>query len=708
MKPIIEKKIDEAVVLIKVLDNGELVVVDSKTNVRYFDKETMDLTAGFKGKISHLRYKTSVVDIDSTGEFLSSLSSDCTFSRLIDARKKKNLVKFDKHHGEVSCVAIDPTNRYMFSSGEDGKTFALDIKSGNIAFSLPNHADTINDIVFTENGQWVATAGYDKKVSIFNLTMMVSKHRVQIHSAPIVKMQFLSKHRLFSVDKRNKAIIFDVYSGKVIHRLQAIHDDVTQVTKSSDDKFLFIGTILGYVMVYELETYQLLSRNYVKLTCAITALEFDKETNNLIVGSNDGEILFYNIYKGEERLSSLLKNKEYKAIEDYASQNPILIYTKAYNSISAIWDRTLEIAKKFLENGDTKSAEKLFMPFKEIPSKNKLIQRTMKDYVEFDKFSMLVKQNKIPLAYSLANSHPVYKESKLYKDMEKKWKEIFTIAQKYALDPRTTDKAREILTPYRGVSEKSMAMQDIFRKGVIYTRFKECISKKDFRMAFELIKQNPFLKEFASYDTLMTYGNNLYVKAQKSIQEGNLHSAVKILIILVDFSEFSEEAKELKITIEENQKFFDAISKGNITVAYDIMDSSYDLQNTQEGAKLQEEWDEALDMAHIHASRGNVDGVKKVLEKYMRISSKSISIATTFAWCYLSQLKQSVRDKETQHVIENGIRNYIMFFGLQEQLRSFFEDYKSVYTDTHLDIEVQVKGSLKMWKPTMIVESIIN
>ena len=63
----------------------------------------------------------------------------------------------------------------MFSCGEDGLTFGVDIKSAQLAFTLPRHIDTINDIAFSKSGQWVATASYDKNIAIFNLITMTPK-----------------------------------------------------------------------------------------------------------------------------------------------------------------------------------------------------------------------------------------------------------------------------------------------------------------------------------------------------------------------------------------------------------------------------------------------------------------------------------------------------------------------------------------------------
>jgi len=145
------KNFKEPIVLIKILDDGSLLVVDSKTTIRFLNKESLELIDGFKVNTNHLRYKNSVVAFSSNGDFFATLSSDCKESRLYNTKTKKLITKVDRHHGEASCVGIDRANKYMFSCGDDGKTFAFDISSGKLAFTLPIHTDTVNDIAFSSN-----------------------------------------------------------------------------------------------------------------------------------------------------------------------------------------------------------------------------------------------------------------------------------------------------------------------------------------------------------------------------------------------------------------------------------------------------------------------------------------------------------------------------------------------------------------------------
>ncbi len=707
MKSSRNKSFSEAIIITKILDDGTLLVVDSKTTVRYLDLNSLETTSGFKANIVHERIKTNVVSFSSCGNYFVSMSANCKSSILYNSKTKKSLAKVDRHQGEVSCVGIEPKNRFMFSCGDDGKIFAIDIKSGKLAFTLPTHADTVNDIAFSDNGQWAATASYDKKISVFNLAMMTPKDKMKFHAAPVMKLLFLDKHRLVSADKRSGVIISNMYTQKVLARLSGIHDDITQMIKCDDDKFLFLGTQLGYVMVYELDTYQQIARSYIKLKHSITSLGFNKDAHELIIGTQSGSLLFFPIYKGIDKLKVALQKKDYVAAEEFARTNPILAYTKAYAMLDRIWEKTVEQARAFLENGKKDEAVKLFETFKGVTSKNNLIQKILKDYDEFDKFAFFVSQNKLPLAYSLANQKPVFKKSKKYKALEARWKKAFALAQKYSLEARGIDKAKEILSPYRGISEKTKLIQDMFTQGRIYKMFRASLAKKDYKMAFELAKQNEFLKEFAEYEALSNYGDNLYIKSQQLIQNGNASSALKLLRVLVDFSDFSQEARELIKKIENKANFMQAVKDNDMDTAYNILDLSDELDESDDGIEIRKQWDTDLELANAYASEGNTSGAKDVLEKYFEINSKHMSIATVFAWCYMSQLEDALRGKVDNQTIENGIKNYMINFGEQDQLVSFFEKYKKVNPESSLDLEVLTKGSQRMWKPSMIVNSIL-
>jgi len=708
MEALKESNFNKAIIYTKILDDGSLLVVDESTSVRFLDIDTLSVKSGFKANITHNRYSSNMVYFTNDASYFISCSADAREAKLYNTKTKKVQAKVDRHHGEVSCVGIDPKSRYMFCGGDDGRTFGIDIKSGKLVFTLPNHIDTINDIAFSPNSQWVATASFDKKISLFNLAMMTPKFRLKAHSAAVIKLQFLSDLRLFSVDKNGGAIIWNMQTGKVITRLNGIHDDITQVIKSYDDQFLFLGTRLGYILVYDLKSYELIVGNYIKLKSTITSLSFHSKENHLIVGTKNGDILLYDIYEGEDSLMDLVKEKKYNLMQESIDANPLLKYTKPFQIVEVLWKETVKKAKEYLGDGEREKALGVFDAFSTIPIRNQFIQKLMKEYMEFDKFVFLIKQNKLALAYALANSYPAYKDSELYESIELKWKKSFTTAQKYLLQPNTTEKAKEILAPYRGIAEKTTLIHELLTNMQVYKRFRTFIAQKDFKMSFNLLDKHEFLHETNEYNSIMNYADKLYVKSHELIEKGDTHSAIKLLRVLEDFPDYRHEAQEFLQDVENRHKFFNAVDSGNMIDAYNILSISEYLQDSEDGIKLNDLWDRDVTLANAYAAKGDAEAITAVLEKYKRIDSKYMFLATIYSWCYITQLEFAIKKKKDRQVLEIGIKNYMLFFGETEQIISFFTIFSKYYPDTKLDIEQQKKGSLSMWRPAMIVKSILD
>jgi len=708
MEIVRSKSIGKPVIFMKILNDESLVVVDSETTVRFFNKNNLELKSGFKVGIKHKHYSTQVMTVSNNGEYFSTMTTDCKESKLFETESKEMVTALDRHHGEVSCVGIDPLSRYMFSCGDDGKTFAIDVKTGKLVFTLPPHADTINDITFSKNGNWVATASYDRKISLFSLVTMTPKNKLKAHSAPVMKVKFFQKNKLMSIDKKSSVIIWNIYNGKLIQRLEGIHDDVTALTMDEEEKFLFLGTKLGYIIVFDLNTYKMISQKYIKITSPITTLEFDAKNNYLILGTEDGFIICYNVYEGVDTLTSLLKEKKFDLIQKNVDLNPLLEYTQIYDLLSHFWEKSLEKATLALQNGDKKRALIILSQFKHMSSKNKIIQKLLHDYEEFPKFSEFAKAGKLALAYGLVNKYPVYKESALYNALEERWKKAISQAQKYVLVQKTVPLAKEILAPYRGISEKTILIQDVLTKADIYKRFRVAISKKAFKVCSELIKQNAFLRELPEYHSLMKYADNLYIKSQKLTKEGDLHASIKLLRVLQDFDDFKDVARNFMIDLEAKAKFFNAIRDDDFDAAYNMMVISEDLMSTDDGIKLNNIWNKDLNNANAYAAAGNIEGVKATLKKYMKTSSKYMALATVFAFSYMVQLENALQNDLPKQKIENGIKNYMLNFGQLEQIETFFNLFIDMYPDSKLNLEFLTKGSLSMWRPSMIVDSILE
>lgn len=74
-------------------------------------------------------------------------------------------------------------NCYIFSCGNDGKTFSRDIKSGKLVFTFTVNIDITSDIAFSSNEDLVVTCSYDRKISVFLLLTMIVKRKLKAYVA---------------------------------------------------------------------------------------------------------------------------------------------------------------------------------------------------------------------------------------------------------------------------------------------------------------------------------------------------------------------------------------------------------------------------------------------------------------------------------------------------------------------------------------------
>jgi len=702
MKAIKSLNIKEPIVTLQILDSGVLSVMDQSTTLRLVNTTTYTIAGGFKTNIKQERYLGQLMCMSQDGRFCSAVLPKTNKVALFSVAKKGLLYKVGRHQGHVESLCIDPKSRYIVTGGEDGKTFVWTLKNARLAFSLPPHADFVTALAFSRNGQFLASGSFDKSINIVNIATMKNIKPLRAHTKVITQMIFLNEQRLISADKEGSLIVWNTNTSKILKRLSKVPDDITSMQTSDDYKFLFVGTKLGYVLLYDLNSYELLSNRYVKTEGSVSAIAFIHKGYQLALGTSKGIVSFYSLFEDEVLLQELLDAKNFKVLYEMFECNPVLRYSNFYIQAETLWRTTLSQATKLLESHDKKAAIEVFTPFKEIPKKNTLIQALVNDFEFYKQFEMYINENKIPLAYSLALKYPTFKELSKYKNLEAHFQKLILKAHSLLSKKGGESAARELMAPFRGVSQKTKILQQLFTEHKVLALFKQLISKKEFKKAYILVGQHSFLKEFPSFNTLEAFGDTIYIQAQKSFSSGAYKQAITFATILLDFPLFHDDAQELLIEIKALEQFNNALRSDDKAKAYILMDRYPFLYETQEGEMLETMWNKDVNEAMVFANSGDIEGVSQSVNAYFSMEAKYVALATLFQQTYIEQLTQLLREKKPQALIEEGIRHYIRDFGLNEFIALFFESFSSVY-ETHLDIKSQTAGEITLWKPSMIV-----
>lgn len=693
------------IVSVKALSARKLGVVDSHNTLRIVDTDSFAVVDGFKTNVKHERNLSSFVDLTPDGKYLVSALSDTNQAGIFSLSKRKLAYKAGRHEGEIESVAMDPNGRYFVTGGQDGKSFVWVLKTSRLAFSLPPHADFVSTVTFSEDGQWIATGSYDKSINVFNLSTMKEPIKLRGHSDMVKGVVFLPEMKLLSVDRSGGLILWDMSHAKLLKRLAKMTDEVSAVCVSSTKRFLFVGTKLGYVGLYDLQTTEQVTPRYIKESEEITSLAFLDDPMRLVIATVAGNIRFYPLLGEEMKYMEMILERQYKPFYAAISDNPMLVYSKPYEIVEKIWSDTITKGRTLLENNEREEAKELFSPFIGIPNKNNVLNQMLNSYEKYGQFQGYIQSGRLPLAYSLAKQYPAFQESELYAKMELMWKKLFFKAQEVILAPNGEEQARTLLAPYRGISEKTALIQQLFEQRKVYAYVKKVLSQHDYVKFFGLIKMYPFLKEFSEYASTMEYGDILYIQAQKAYAKGDYATARKACSILLSFPDYAKEAQEMNDTIRIKHLFYEAIAANNTANAFSYLSTYPLLYETPEAQILERQWNAIVDKAQGFASIGSVQEIAEVFEPYIGIDDKYRVMGGVMAQAYCVQLEQKIQFKAPQEQIEYGIRHYVETFGIDEGIRSVYDYFKLLYEPKN-ELETLKQGSLETWTPSMRIDDI--
>jgi len=695
--------IKSAIITLKVLKNKQLGLMDQSGAVRIVDTKTYKTIDGFKTNIVQERTWGNHLSLSASGDYAAAIIPNSNKAAVYSVKQRKLLYSTARHKGDVESVCIDADNHYFVTGGTDGKTYVWNLKTGRMSYSFPPRADYITDLDI--NSAWVASASYDKTISVLNLSTMNNPILLTGHSSVIVQMKILKGMQLLSADSQGNLILWDLKTAKLLHRFTKVNDEITCFTLSEDEQFLFVGTKLGYVCLYDMFKRVELRKNYLKLNTKITAMALTEE--DLAVGTKQGKVNFYSLVLDENKLEKLLKEKSYDVLYELFEDNPLLRYSGVYLRLEKLYEETIRKAAVLLENEQTAAAKKILEPFSSIKAKQFEVQHLFSDFREFAKFKLNVEQKRYSLAYPLANQYKQFKQSAYYKKMEDEWHVSFNKAKALAKNQDGDEKVHKILANFKGISSKAMLIQQLFEQRTAYTLFRKKLAQKDFLALHALIKKCPFVKEFDEYDMLMHYADNLFIKAQQAMQEKSYSKAVKYAKELLSFADLKEDAQEMIEEASVLEEFELAFDDDNMNLMYKMLSEHPYLSELSEAQALESDWKYHLVLAQKYAAKADAINAAESLEAFFEIKSKAQSISVVMQEAYIMQIQRALRSDKSLDVIERAIKQYVLFFGLNDHIEHFDEKLKAKFPES-IELRRLQKGNASQFRPTMIIDDIVK
>jgi len=709
LQPIKILNVKRAVSKIKYIGDGQICVIDEDNTVRIYDVTTFKLTDGFKIKLPKNNPQESSVDISNNGKYIAIAIRGKHKTTVWSLKEKKLIYTLGWHKGDVLSVNFDREEKYLMTGGEDGRAYIWSMTTGKMVSSLPPHADYITSVAFSKNCLWGATGSYDKSVTITNISSMDISYRKKVHKGAVTLLRFMDKQRMVSGDKTGELVVWNYAKGKIDKRLIPMVDKILDVAFNSDESFMFVVCNTNKkVSLYAMEDYELISEEFIKMLEIPSRIEYIPELDYLVVGTFDGGVYFYDLFEDEKKLKEFIDNNEFEKAYDLVNKNPFLKRTKTYEALEDKWNKLLILAQKKFEKGETDLAKQILAPFLKIPSKRSLVQSLFNDFSEFEKFKKAVLSLKYPLAYSLVSKYPYLKNTIYYKKMEEDWKKVFNRAKELIFQKGREDEVREILKPFRGVTEKTPFIQTLFNEKQLYQLLQQKLQKKEFADFFALINRFPFLSDSDEYEKAIRYGESLKQKAYELLKKGEYKKVVNIAELLEQFPMFKEEVNDLKQKARLLLQFHRILATHDLNLIENYVKDHPFLEDVEDYQAIEKEWRDKLQKSEIYAAKGNVKEILNELSDYIKMKDKRIKIGQIVRSAYLQQiislLAKAVRGQDVSKYFEKAVKNYIKLFGFDMEISDLIEKAKRLKMD--IDFSDVEEGDLTKWHLYKLPEKI--
>ena len=664
-------------------ESKRLGVLTKDGNFRVFDKDLEKIVGGLKSNLPQEHDFRQTQFISNDLKYIVLAKQKTNEATVIDVEKKKKIYTISKNSGEVETLFINNSDKYLVSGGIDGRTYIFDLKNGHFLYNLPVHADFITAITITNTTQLVATGSYDSTIYVTNLSTLKNPVKLVGHNGYISGIEFLNKGKLVSADKNGNLIIFDFVQRKIKKRLEKVSDDITKIKVDASREFLFVGTKLGRILVYDLINETLFTDNFRKYNAAICDMALTKD-GHLYVGLQSGHIYKENLID-EDMYNRFYEKKDYALIYKALENSPFIIYTQAYKKAEKRWQEALSSAKELLANKKIEEAKKLLEPFNDIPKKRSIIKTISSEFLEFEKFKNYVDGNKYSLAYQMTLKYTSFVDTKEYKKMESNWSKKFNKAQDIILDPRSDELVKDLLKDFRGIPSKTKQIQQLFKDKVVYNMFKKRLDSRNYKEIFNFIKQYPFLKESEVYGDLKKYADSCYINLKKALSNLDFLKVKEYMEILEGFEEY--ELKDIKNEMTMLIQLTQYCKNKDKIKIFDIIDNlNYDIE-LDCVKKIKKEWDAVTTKADIFSFRGDVEGMIELFKDYFIVKSKSTLIKKYIFSAYAEKLERLMRessntDKKSKELVKSKVIKANETFGTIEEIKSIVHSFNSFYNES--------------------------
>ena len=212
---------------------------------------------------------------------------------------------FFRHGGSVETVAYSPINSFLVASGGSGRAVNLWDLQNDTVTTLGHHADVVNSIAFSPDGQLLVSGGDDYAFKLWDVPRkrhIATLDHINNRTRSQVKAVTFSPNGQLLATAGVEAKLWDVHTRKEIRTLE--HGKwVLAVAFSPDGRMLATGDESGHINIWDVQTQQTVVQLDGGFTSVYT-LMFSPDGKILASGGYEQKIELWKV-EGWEHLGTL-------------------------------------------------------------------------------------------------------------------------------------------------------------------------------------------------------------------------------------------------------------------------------------------------------------------------------------------------------------------------------------------------------------------
>ncbi len=167
----------------------------------------------------------------------SGIPGELGEARLFEADTGKLLKVFGAHGDVVQDVKFSPDGQFLATASADGTIALYDASTGARRRVIANHADAVTAIAFSPDGKRLASASLDKSAKVFDLSSGVPVSTYIGHEAAVYGVVFGEAKQVFTAGRDRKVHVWNPDDGKKASDIKGFGHEVFKLVATGDALF---------------------------------------------------------------------------------------------------------------------------------------------------------------------------------------------------------------------------------------------------------------------------------------------------------------------------------------------------------------------------------------------------------------------------------------------------------------------------------------